>query len=504
MNNLYCPKLPIFFLLLLLPTALFAQPPSSGRLVIEEKEYSKTQDEKGIVDRGTLFVPENRSTTSSRTIALKFWRFRSQNSEGVPPIFILNGGPGWKGLDKYLDNYRSLSRRILPLLQVADVVVVGQRGIGSSGHTGCENAKIGENSTKKDQMEAIRKASEVCRKKWIDKGVDLSGLNVLEAAADVNEVREALGYKKILIWGVSFGSHWGMAIMRFFPEIVERAVLGGIEGPDHTYDSPTGILNALKRIAAEAESSPKLQPYIPEGGLLQAFSSVLKKLKQNPQQVKISVGPEKEEKIVTITSDNIKGLAKGYLGSVERRRSEASWPAGVLLLANEDYHEVAKEIYENIAEGELGMPSASFFMLDCGSGISPERDKRYKFDPAKSLLGEINWYYRGGCGVWNSDVGDDFRKGFSTDIPTLIIQGDWDLSTPIENAYEILPMFKNKHFVRVKRGSHSVLFRLFYRSETFRKLILEFFRSGDTSGLPAEMERSQMDWVLPIQVQSFQ
>lgn len=48
----------------------------------------------------------------------------------------------------------------------------------------------------------------------------------------------------------SFGSHWGMAVMRYHPEVGARAVLTGMEGPDHTYDSPGGVLASLERMAA--------------------------------------------------------------------------------------------------------------------------------------------------------------------------------------------------------------------------------------------------------------
>lgn len=50
--------------------------------------------------------------------------------------------------------------------------------------------------------------------------------------------------------GGSFGSHWSMAILRNHPELVARALLSAMEGPDHTYDHPGWILNAQERVAA--------------------------------------------------------------------------------------------------------------------------------------------------------------------------------------------------------------------------------------------------------------
>ena len=99
----------------------------------------------------------------------------------------------------------------------------------------------------------MRKALE--KAGWEAEGVNLAGYNVIEAAADVRAVAQALGYEKIILWGGSFGSHWSMAVMRYEPDIVARAVLTGLEGPDHTYDSPSGVLAAIRSIAEEAEST---------------------------------------------------------------------------------------------------------------------------------------------------------------------------------------------------------------------------------------------------------
>ena len=51
----------------------------------------------------------------------------------------------------------------------------------------------------------------------------------MENAADVNAVREALGYDRIIYYGASYGSQLGQHVMRDFPEILEAVVLDGAE-----------------------------------------------------------------------------------------------------------------------------------------------------------------------------------------------------------------------------------------------------------------------------------
>jgi hypothetical protein len=102
---------------------------------------------------------------------------------------------------------------------ISDLIVVGQRGIGSS-----------KPNTLRENGPAFL-ASQRCRTYWDSLGLDLSGFIVIEAAADVRDAA--------------------------------RAVLSGMEGPDHTYDRPTGILNAIRRYAAEAERSPAVRTLFP-------------------------------------------------------------------------------------------------------------------------------------------------------------------------------------------------------------------------------------------------
>ena len=107
-----------------------------------------------------------------------------------------------------------------------------------------------------------------CRDRWRARGVDLAAYNTVESAADVNDLRLALGYPKITLIGGSYGSHLALQFMRQFPDAVDRAVIFGVEGPDHTWDDPGGALHTLERIAAATEQSPEFRGRIPEGGLI--------------------------------------------------------------------------------------------------------------------------------------------------------------------------------------------------------------------------------------------
>jgi pimeloyl-ACP methyl ester carboxylesterase len=444
------------------------------------------------VERGIYFASANRMKPNANVIGVEVYRFRrsSKAPAAAPPIFFLPGGPTFQGLESSLRNAGYYEREIAPWLDASDYIVVGQRGIGSSKpNTLCEATGRAPADATDAQLLALEQAAHRrCQAFWRESGVDLEGLTVIQAVADLDEIRTALGYDKIQIWGGSFGSHWGMAYMRFHPENVVRVVLRGLEGPDNTYDHPHGLAKALERIAAAADTSAALKGMIPPGGLFKAFQDVVARVEKQPVMVTLTDSTTKQTRVVRIDADAVRALAM---------TSARNWPAMVIALHRGDYTAAARIASRRGAPS--GIQTASYYMLDCGSGISKERDAAMLADPAVRLIGERNADYRAACPVWNSDNGDAFRTYFDTNIPTVFVQGDWDTSTPIENAYELAPHFKNLHFVLVKGGSHGSLAEAVNASDAFRREMVEWFATGDTVNLPKEVALPPVKWLVPTQ-----
>ncbi|MEM9673181.1 MAG: alpha/beta hydrolase [Cyclobacteriaceae bacterium] len=449
-------------------------------------------------ERGLLSVPINRAKQdNSASIIIEFFRFKGTNEEARrhSPIFRLYGGPGFSGLDNRLSDPEFYAREIEPFLSVADFVVVGQRGIGTSlPNTLCGSIDYSSSELTEDAVrQAIQDACRECKAFWEGQSLDLSSFNIIEAAADVDDVRQALGYDQIMLWGGSFGSHWSMAVMRYHPEVIERALLWGLEGPNHTYDVPSYVLNSVKRVAAAADTAAALQDYIPEGGLIAALETVIERVEQ--ESVTITFNPESEDGQVVINADVVRDVALGYSGQISSRRNMPTWPSDILHLYAEDYEPLARAVYYYRQNSQL--PTASFFMLDCASGITPERHQQIADDPAQKILGNTGGFYDAACPVWDTDLGDDFRANFDTNIPTLLANGTWDTSTPIENVRELKPYFKNSHLLVIEGGSHSAFNEAMAESEALQMEVKEFLSSGDFTGLPETVTLPPIDWKVP-------
>ena len=464
------------------------------RMVVETIVVDLEDGGELAAERGVLTIPIVRSDPRSTPIQIEFHRFSTSAGEtDRPPIFLLRGGPGFRGLGPQLAREGFYERNSRELAAVADVVVVGQRGIGSS--TPDTRCKPRERETLDAAVSAEEAAALVaegcrrCREHWEAEGLELEGLNVLEAADDVVEIATLLGYRRITLVGGSFGSHWGMVILRRHRERVARVLLSGLEGPDHTYDMPSGVLRSLERIAAAAEASPRLAEHVPEGGLLAAFADAVARVEAEP--VMVEAGTTR----VLIDGRRLRGAALGTTARTGSRRGIRTWPADVLRILEGDLEAVAWALVrENFVPG---LPTASFFMLDCGSGISTERRATLLADPAAEIVGALGSFYEAACPVWGSDLGEDFRRNFETDVPAILVHGTWDTSTPFDNALELEPFFENGKLVVVEGGSHGAFSEALQESPGFRAEVMEFLATGDMEGVPELVELGPLDWEVP-------
>lgn len=479
---------------------LIAPAPTPGTVFLYPEPVPLRDGGLAFVERGMIFMPVNRSDPESKVTGLEIYRFRASENANpdTPPIFFLHGGPSFLGLEEQLSEPGAFEERWSPFTDVSDVVVVSQRGIGPSKPTTWIDLTtlpppLDQDIDENSEVAEFKRLLARERDAWLSQGLDLAGFTILEAAADVDDVRRAFGYEKITLWGGSFGSHWGMAVMRYYPETVERAILRGMEGPDHTYDHPGHIWNVYERVAEEAESAPEFSGLIPEGGLIQAAVTILDRLAADPFSVTV-FDPETREAVDVLLSRNSpagEGLARGYSGTL------TAWPADIITMYRGDFSRAAEAAVRNRDVDRRSYRTASYFMLDCGSGITPGRLAEYRADPAVELVGMLNQGYLTGCSEWDSDLGDDFRQNFETDIPTVIVHGTWDTSTPYENALELVPFFTNSKFIPVIRGPHGSINAARQASEVFDREIFRFAATGDWSGLPDQVEMPEPEWALP-------
>jgi pimeloyl-ACP methyl ester carboxylesterase len=455
---------------------------AARKLVRETATTTSTSGEHITYEVGTLFVPENRSNPNSRLIGVGYARLPSTSRRPSPPIFVLPGGPGESIISALSGDDRiSRERRdlFLKYRQAGDVVIMDQRGFSPRGEL-IEVPTVGQSLPKNRPVEiADVVAAEVDRARaaiTANAGRDLSGYTIVACADDLDELRQALGYRQVSLMGQSFGSQWSFAVMRLHPEIVARALLSGVEPLSDTYDMPSLVFAALQRVAWAADSDPQLAPYRPAGGLLAAMKSVRDRLAEAPVTV---VG----------STDQGEGAQPVVLGLGEFQQALLSppqdLPALILSAYAGDYRRLADHVLRARApenEGVIGP------LIDTSLGVSPQRALQLKTDPALIYLGAWDFaaYMAAAEILPTPDVGEELRRPQPSSIPVVFLQGDWDVSTPIENMFSMLPYFPNSHALIIHGGGHGGRVPLFAQRPDILNGVLDFLRQGDMSTLPTE------------------
>ena len=173
---------------------------------------------------GTVAVPENRTLKGSRQIALNVVVLpaRSGNGHGNP-IFGLAGGPGI-GSTRLAIRYP----RLYDTLQAEhDIVLVDQRGIGASQPLVCAATDYTKQLGKVfDQLPDSRTLA-ACRDR-LAKQADLMQYTTTAAVEDLDAVRQALGYSRINLFGVSYGTRVALKYLRRHEPNVRAIAVSGV------------------------------------------------------------------------------------------------------------------------------------------------------------------------------------------------------------------------------------------------------------------------------------
>jgi pimeloyl-ACP methyl ester carboxylesterase len=428
---------------------------------------------------GRLVVPERHGQRAGGQIELALLRIRSTAVSPGPPIVYLAGGPGGSGIALARGPRASV---IVALREVADVIALDQRGTGlTKPDLSCPDAlnyPVDEPGELGRLTASYTKALNACAERLRSVGVDLAAYNTEESADDLNSLRQALGVEKISIFGSSYGSHLGLAVLRRHPGSIDRAVLSGIEGPDQTLKLPGTIQRQLLLVSRLAAADPEVRKKVPD--LMELVATVLKGLEAKPVAIPVAHGPSGSLSAVAVGKFDLQQVAAGLLGT---REGQASIPALFWNLWTKNYSSpVVQMAATDIIQQRTGpIGSAMSYAMDCASGASPGRRKLIQNQTSESLLGgDIDFPIPHVCTLCGlSELPEAFRTPLQCAVPTLFISGSLDGRTPPENAEEVRQGFSKSDHVIIEGAGHGN--ELFVSSPQIKEIILQFMRSGNVA-----------------------
>lgn len=410
-------------------------------------------------ERGSFKVPENRANPKSRRISVSFVRFPSTNPTPGAPIVYLAGGPGGTGSGAAAGPRFPIFQA---LREVADVIAFDQRGTGPDADLfACraEEAPDPRRPMSRENFAAYYDtAVRQCWNFWHGKGIDIGGYNTRESAADLDELRRQLGARRINLWGISYGTHLALAMMKYHPRSVERVVLASAEGPDQTVKLPQRVDSALKRLAT-AGGVPDLPAQM---------RRVHERLDRKP--LRLTHDPEGSPGTsFTLTSYPIQLMAASMV------KNPSELPRLVQLYAALDvgaWDALTPVIYEAFWKNRLtleAMPTA----MDLASGISPGRRALVEQQRSSSVLSDaLNFPFpQVFSAVPQADLGEEFRRDFRSGHHALLISGSLDVRTPIEDQLEAVQGLRNLTHLIVENGGHDI----YEAHPLIPRLLVEYF-----------------------------
>jgi len=168
---------------------------------------------------GWLTAPEDRSRSRGRVVKLHVAIYASRKTPAAPdPILWLVGGPGGRAHALSSTLY---SRVIAPYLDGRDFIVLDVRG------TGYSTPALDCPDTSGPPEKWVPACRDALRKK-----ADLSAYNGAAVAADLADLRRALGVREWNLMGESYGTRLALQAMRDQPEGIRSAILDSVSPPE--------------------------------------------------------------------------------------------------------------------------------------------------------------------------------------------------------------------------------------------------------------------------------
>ncbi|MDQ8756333.1 alpha/beta hydrolase [Sphingosinicella sp. LHD-64] len=417
---------------------------------------------------GTLRVPENREVTDGRVLALNVVVLPARNLPGREPVYFISGGPG-QAATVDAPGFADARYR-----DTRDIVLMDIRGTG--GDNALECALGGSDDNVQAYLEplladGVRYAE--CRDQLAQRA-DLTQYTTPKAMEDLDELRQALGHDRILIDSGSYGTRAALTYIRMFGSHVRAAALSGaapIENRLPLYHA-AAAQRAFDLIVESCVADPACAAAYPD--VRGDLAAILARLGAAPVMVRIPHPATNAPVEVRLTASAFgDGLRVILYGD-----NALQVP---LLLKRGRAGDLAP-FAEAAMQGSRGLRRAVrtglMLSISCAEDvwrIRPEEVARLtegSFIGAYRVRGQM-----AACSVWpRGQVSDDYYRQMRSDVPVLILSGQFDPVTPPSWGAAMARNFSRPLHVVVPAGHVPV-------NDCTQSLTRQLFDRGSTEGI---------------------
>jgi pimeloyl-ACP methyl ester carboxylesterase len=405
-----------------------------------------------------LTVPLDPSGATPGTVALSIRRHRAAIGEASSAIVALAGGPGQSAIPFAEDFAETLG----PIAATRDLIVFDQRGVGSSDPLSCHAFERGAGPS------PGRRITE-CAEQL---GSSRAYYTTADTVADIEAIRQAGGYEKLVLYGTSYGTKVAEEYAQRYPQHVEALVLDSVVPPagPNTLEQPT------------AAAVPRVLRQVCDGGACRTvtrepvadLARVLARMPRSPLRVR-GTTPTGSSETVTVTPEDLLGilLSGDFSGPLR-----ADFVTALAAQARGDGAPLARlEMTVEAGGGEEGedFDVPLYYATTCEEQSFPWRrtsSQRARVREATAAAralpaGDFAPFTAAealgvsdipSCSYWPY-AGEALQQAPSPlpAVPTLILSGADDLRTPTSGAREVQQQIPGSHLLVVPYVGHSVL-----------------------------------------------
>ena len=414
-------------------------------------------------------VFENRATRTGRRIPLNIILLPAKSSKPAPDaLFYLAGGPGAAATgyagEKFIDNLR----------RNRDVVLVDQRGTGESNPLNCAPPGSREDMRgyfgEPFPVERIR----ACRAE-LEKVADLKLYTTSIAMDDLDEVRAALGYDRVNIYGGSYGSTTSLVYLRQHGDHVRAVAIFGVAPPAAKIplSFSRGVQDAINRMFVDCAADQTCKTAYPD--LEAEFKKVLAQFDNGPVEIDVPNVYTRKTQKVTVTRD---AFVDGIRQLLYIPNAAAGLPLMIHLGANGNLGALVGTAFQVVSQIDAKISRGMQLSVICAEDTPFITEDDIKTTSANSFYGDARVRpTMKACAEWaQAKVAASFLDPVKSDVPVLLVSGELDPVTPPWLAQIVAKTLSRSRLVLVPNATHNSY-------ECIENMVADFVDKGTTDGL---------------------
>lgn len=424
---------------------------------------------------GTLTVYENPALHAGRTIGIRFVLIKAKHPSHHAVVFN-PGGPGVSATALAADFADDTSGAIGRLRERYDILLVDNRGTGGSAPQQCNFAPASRPDLYFRQVwpDAIVRS---CRNR-LAKHANLSLYTTNMAADDLDDLRAALGYPKLVLYGGSYGTFYYLVYARRHPQHVESVVLEGV-APPGLYVIPLpmarGAQTALEGLEAACRSDAACSSHFPR--FADHFAALVRRFDTGPVPVTV-------KNTITHQSQRVELSKEVFVETIRHGMYVPADAAYVPVIVERAYHgdytplaelvDQQAQLFANLQANGLNLS------VTCAEDIPFITEGAVARDSAGTFEGDARVRaQQRACRLWNvTPVPPAFNTPVRSKAPMLMISGSDDPATPPQYARAALAYLPNARMMLVPGASHDSDY-----PPCVDATIISFIRAGSAKAL---------------------